>query len=256
MLSAIIGFITGFAVSLSGLIREGKLLAFAGTLGVIAFSLATLGRFGFLGGGYNSFGQIAFDVLGNHYMAVFVGIGLGVAYALYEEGAFGPVFDWFSGRRGDSRLQTIARSEQKPAPRAATLMGTATSNFNRQDLDLRAETLIRLTIFTLSGLNRQAVIAVENNLGIMNGQRIDVQRLIARSVSQRGGVAAILKPVQRSSLKSHHESRRLFYTLCKIARESQSYDRKAMKNMVSVAKALGLTQTETEQGLQKNGLIA
>jgi len=255
MLSTIIGFMVGLAVTLTLLIREGKALALAGTLGTTAFILAALARFGFLGGGFASFGVIPIQILGEHYIAVFVGVFIGVVYAVYEEGLFDPLFDFLDGGSSEpSRVNQIAQSGYNPAPRSATLMGTSTSNFNRQDLDLRAETLVRLSIFVLSGLSRQAVISVENNLGIMNGQRIDVQRLIAKSISQRGGVSAILKPVQRSPLSSHHESRSLFYTLCKIARDSRSYDHKAMKKLVSVAKGLKLSQLEVEQALVKNGL--
>jgi len=197
MLSTIIGFIGGLAVSLTVLLREGKAYAFAGTLGVIAFVLLTLGRLGFLGEAYGSFSGAAMKIMGEHYVAIFIGVLIGVIYALYEEGMFNPLFEYLDKQTTqNARISHIAQTGHKPPARAATLMGTSSSNFNRVslDLDLRAETLVRLSIFVLSGLSRQAVISVENNLGIMNGQRIDVQRLIAKSISQRGNASIILKP--------------------------------------------------------------
>ncbi len=258
MLSMIIGFLVGLAASLTALLREGKAYAFAGTLGMVAFVLACLGRFGFLGGSYGSFRGASMEIMGEHYVAIFTGVLLGVIYVLYEEGMFDPLFDFLDRQTTQSaRITHIAQAGQKAAPRSATLMGTASSNFKRADLDLdlRAETLVRLSIFVLSGLSRQAVIAVENNLGIMNGQRIDVQRLIAKTISQRGNASSIIKPLARTPLSAYHEKRSMFYTLCKIAYDSRSYDKKAMRRLIEAAKTMGLDKTETEQALIKNGLV-
>ena len=137
------------------------------------------------------------------------------------------------------------RRERTPA----TLVGTST-NYLCEDLDLRTETLIRLSYSVFEDRSALMMSRMESALCLGTGRRQKAFHKIVAGHRGRPKTKRIVHRYWRSVNGSARLSQSLFGDLCKLARDTHNRDNKTVDRLTEVGVALGLTAEEMGRAIR------
>jgi hypothetical protein len=136
----------------------------------------------------------------------------------------------------------------KKAAVPASLVGTSTQ-FLSADLDLREETLIRLSYSTFENRNPLMMSRLEGALRLGTGRRQKAFHKIVAGHRGRPKTKRIAHRYWRSVNGSSRLSQALFTDLCKLARDTDNRDRATIDRLIQVGTDLGLTAEDMGRAL-------
>ena len=148
-------------------------------------------------------------------------------------------------KRGQRAKVAGFRKERTPA----TLVGTST-NFLSADLDLREETLIRLSYSVFEDRGALTMSRLESALRLGTGRRQKAFHKIVAGNNGRPKTKRIVHRYWRSVNGSSRLSQSLFGDLCKLARDTNNRDRATVDRLSTVGTALGLTPEEMGRAIR------
>ncbi len=125
----------------------------------------------------------------------------------------------------------------------ATLVGTST-NYLNEELDLRTETLIRLSYSVFEDRGALTMSRLESALRLGTGRRQKAFHKIVAGHHGRPNTKRIVHRYWRSVNGSSRLSQGLFGELCKLAQETNNRDRATISRLSAVGVSLGLTPEE------------
>jgi len=178
-----------------------------------------------------------------HYGITLAGAALGVLFGIYAEGTFtwlwrrihptsAPTEFIGAGKRG---------SLQKPPPKiSAALMGTSTSAFAVQGLDVKTTALIKLSMYAFKR-DRQTIVVVENSLKLGDGRRYYAYQKLVAEAQYDKDLKDIIHPYWRAINGNHSSARLMFTNLCQLARDSRNTNKRAVNRLVKIGQSLGLS---------------
>lgn len=130
-------------------------------------------------------------------------------------------------------------------------MGAASLAFEDHQLDFQSVTALQITCYVFGTLDRQAISAMERSLNITAPHRRKVRRLVADMSEKKPSLREILKPMKR---RDHNMAYSIFDKVCRMTSHSQRYDLSFLQKIITVGKAMGLSQGEIYRLIEKNGL--
>ena len=179
-----------------------------------------------------------------HTIWFLLGAALALFYQLVTEGHFYELWIKFhpqsaptpEAKRGQRAQVAGFRKNRTPA----TLVGTST-NYLNAELDLRTETLIRLSYSVFEDRGALTMSRMESALHLGTGRRQKAFHKIVAANRGRPKTKRIVHRYWRSVNGSSRMSQALFGDLCKLARDTNNRDRATVDRLSKVGTALGLT---------------
>lgn len=178
-----------------------------------------------------------------HVTITVIGAALGMAFVMYVEGTFYSV--WRRIHPSSAPTDFIGAGARgslpNPPPKiSAALMGTSTSAFAVQGLDVKTTALIRLAMFAFKR-DRFTIATLESALKLGDSRRhYAFQKLVADSANDKA-LKDIIHPYWRAINGNHSSARLMFTNLCQLARDTRNTNKRAVNTLVSIGQSLGLS---------------
>ncbi|WP_409433519.1 hypothetical protein ACJ3XI_03150 [Litorimonas sp. RW-G-Af-16] len=205
------------------------------------------------------------EAIMSYNLVYFVG---GIVFAglwiMAGEGVFHHLADWASrnirplkGRTQQSYINHVATQPTRPytAPTSYgnTLVGTSTNYLRDHDLDLRTQTLIKLSYYACSQANNALLSTLEKTQNCAYGQRQKNFQTLISSISTRPNLKQIIRPFKKA--ESHHvrAMMSLFTELCELARVSRNTDDATMGRLIKIGRVLGLSDEDMGTAIHQLG---
>jgi len=258
MIEVVFAIILGFAIAstLCGLMEDGSkgdrvlirlLIYFAVLFTVIGIFTGRSGSF------LANLNYLALGSVFNHLIWFLGGAVMALCYQVVVEGHLHELWIKFhpqsaptpEAKMGKRSKMTGLRRERTPA----TLVGTSTSYLN-SELDLRTETLIRLSFSVFEDRSALMISRLESALCLGTGRRQKSFHKIIAGHRGRPKSKRIVHRYWRSVNGSSRLSQSLFGELCKLARDTHNRDRATVDRLTEVGTALGLTADEMGRAIR------
>ena len=256
-----IGFaiILGFAIAstICGLMEDGshgdRILMRALVYLAVLFTIIGIFTGNGSGGFLRNLSALAMGSVLVHTLWFLGGAVLALCYQLVVEGHLYELWIKFhpqsaptpEAKRGQRAKVAGFRRERTPA----TLVGTSTEFLN-EDLDLRTETLIRLSYSVFEDRGALTMSRLESALRLGTGRRQKAFHKIVAGNNGRPKTKRIVHRYWRSVNGSSRLSQSLFGDLCKLARDTNNRDRATVDRLSTVGTALGLTPEEMGRAIK------
>ena len=120
-------------------------------------------------------------------------------------------------------------------------MGAAGGAFSKARLSEELKTSIRLAFHLFGTLDRQIISAMEVSLNLNASHREGVRRIVGEISNRKESLPEIIKPYRNAT---HHMRYRIFGDFCKIAAGHQRYDMGFIQKIISIGKAMDLSEDE------------
>ena len=255
-----VGFaiILGFAIAstVCGLMedssRSDRILIRA--LVYLAVLLTLIGIFTGAGGSF--LGNLAGLAIGSvfvHTLWFLGGAALALCYQMVVEGHLYEIWIKFHPQSAPTpevqmgQRAKIAGFRRQATP--ATLVGTST-NYLNAELDLKTETLIRLSYSVFEDRGALTMSRLESALHLGTGRRQKAFHKIVAGNRGRPKTKRIVHRYWRSVNGSSRLSQALFCDLCKLAQDTNNRDRATVDRLSEVGTALGLTAEEMGRAIR------
>lgn len=137
--------------------------------------------------------------------------------------------------------------QKKAVP--AALVGVSTE-YLTSDLDLRTETLIRLSYFAFEDRGALMMSRLESSLRLGTGRRQRAFYKLAAGMRGRPKLKPTVHRYWRSVNGSSRMGQSLFADLCSLASDTGNQDRATLKRLSDVGVALGLNADEMQRALR------
>jgi len=250
--------ILGFAIAstLFGLMEDGSRgdRILMRSLIYLAVLFTVIGIFTGQGGSF--FRNLNYLVIGsifNHLIWLLGGAVMALCYQLVVEGHLYELWIKFHPQSAPTpevqigqRAKVVGfRKERTPA----TLVGTST-NYLNTELDLRTETLIRLSYSVFENRGALTMSRLESALHLGTGRRQKAFHKIVAGHRGRPKTKRIVHRYWRSVNGSSRLSQSLFGDLCKLARDTNNRDRSTVDRLTTVGTALGLDVEEMGRAIR------
>ena len=131
----------------------------------------------------------------------------------------------------------------------STLVGAST-NYLNEELDLRTETLIRLSYSVFEDRGALMMSRLESALCLGAGRRQKTFHKLVAGHRGRPKPKRIVHRYWRSVNGSSRMSQALFADLCKLARDTHNVDRATVERLTSVGTAMGLTAEDMGRAIK------
>lgn len=183
---------------------------------------------------------------------VVLGTVTAILYQVWQEGHIDTLWIRFSPHSAPTReARAGQRSHSQGVIReaaAGTLVGTSTP-YLINELDLRTETLIRLSFYAFENRGARIVTYLESALRLGTGHKQRAFLKIAAETGRRPNPKRIVHRYWRSVNGSSRMGQALFGELCNLAYATQNLDAATIDRLTKVGEALKLTREEMSRSL-------
>lgn len=133
----------------------------------------------------------------------------------------------------------------------ATLMGTYTPFSTDTGLDVKTETLIRLSYFAFTDMKRASISILERQLRVSGGKKFHAfHNILSESCEMQPALTDIVHPYWRAVNGNYVSGRTLFTELCHLAHITNNLDNVSLNKMSQVGQALRLTPQDLQRAVQ------
>ncbi|WP_427451635.1 hypothetical protein [Litorimonas sp. WD9-15] len=183
---------------------------------------------------------------------VVLGAVIAILYQVWHEGHIHSLWVRFSPNSAPTREaragQRSAVQGARPKVATGTLVGTSTP-YLTNELDLKTESLVRLSFYAFENRNARTVTHIESSLRLGTGYRRKAFLKIAAETGRRGNPKRIVHRYWRSVNGSSRMGQALFGELCNLARATHNLDDATLARLKKVGLALQLTPDEMSSAL-------
>lgn len=174
-----------------------------------------------------------------------VGAVLAILMVLYEEGTF----EWIWRRLHPATAPTEfikaghrGQRVPKSTVMSSALMGSSTGMFAVKGLNVKTIALVRLALAAFSKVDSRVVVGIESSLKLGDGRRYKAfHQLISENQTRRQNIKDIVHPYWREINGNHASARKMFTSLCQLARDTRNTDKATVNRLVQIGQSLGLS---------------
>lgn len=131
------------------------------------------------------------------------------------------------------------------------VMGAASGAFADNKINAELKTSVHLAFFLFGKLDRKVISAMEVSLNLRSAHRENIRRFIGQISNQTASLPEIVKPHRNAS---HNTRYKIFGDVCKIAAGNPRFDMGFIKRLITIGKALGLSEDEVYRWIKQTRL--